>query len=66
MTPDYSESALEQLKLRYNIAAKVAVMYYKAGFSVVVQDTYLGENVQSFLKEFKSKPILLYYVKSEC
>lgn len=57
MTPDYSESALEQLMLRYNIAAKVADMYYKSGFSVVVQDTYLGKNVQSFLKEFESKPI---------
>lgn len=57
MTPDYSESAIEQLMLRYNIAAQVADMYYKAGFSVVVQDTYLGKNVHSFLKEFKSKPI---------
>lgn len=57
MTADYSESILEQLMLRYNIAAKVADIYYKAGFSVVVQDTYLGKNVQSFLKEFKLKPI---------
>jgi|GEM_PF-3717312 len=27
MTPDYPEDALEQLRFRYNIAAKVADMY---------------------------------------
>lgn len=57
MTPDYSQSALEQLMLRYNMAAKVADMYYKAGFSVVLQDTYLGKEVNSFLSAFESKPI---------
>ncbi|WP_055666642.1 AAA family ATPase [Desnuesiella massiliensis] len=57
MTPDYSQSALEQLMLRYKMAAKVADMYYKAGFSVVVQDTYLGKEVHSFLQAFESKPI---------
>lgn len=49
MTPDYSKRALEQLMLRYNIAAEVADMYYKAEFSVVVQDAYFGKNVQSLL-----------------
>ena len=57
MTPDYSQSALEQLMLRYKMAAKVADMYYKAGFSVVVQDTYLGGEVHSFLQAFESKPV---------
>lgn len=60
MTPDYSQSALEQLILRYNMAAKVSDMYYEAGFSVVVQDTYLGKEVHSFLQAFKSKPV--YYI----
>lgn len=57
MTPDYSQDALDQLMLRYSITAKAADMYYKAGFSVVVQDVYLGEYVQPFLKKFESKPI---------
>ncbi|MFP3916763.1 AAA family ATPase [Lysinibacillus telephonicus] len=57
MTPDYSQSAVEQLKLRYKMAAKVAEMYYNAGFSVVIQDTYLGKEVISFLNEFESKPV---------
>ncbi|WP_313886545.1 AAA family ATPase [Bacillus sp. SD088] len=57
MTPDYSKDAVEQLILRYNMAAKVADMYYTAGFSVVVQDTYLGKEVHSFLQAFESKPV---------
>lgn len=57
MTPDYSQSALEQLRLRYKMAAKVGDMYYDSGFSVVIQDTYLGKEVHSFLSEIKSKPI---------
>lgn len=57
MTPNYSQSALEQLRLRFKIAAKVVEMYYNAGFSVVVQDNYLGKEVMGFLDEFKSKPI---------
>lgn len=57
MTPDYPKDALEQLRLRYNMAAKVADMYFKAGFSVVVQDTYLGEEVNNFLQTFESEPV---------
>ncbi|CAH2715920.1 Cytidylate kinase [Neobacillus rhizosphaerae] len=57
MTPGYSQSAVEQLVLRYKMTAKVAEMYYKAGFSVVVQDTYLGKEVASFLEAFESKPV---------
>ncbi|MDV4151313.1 AAA family ATPase [Clostridium sp. AL.422] len=57
MTPNYSKDALEQLILRYNIAAKVADMYYDAGFSVVMQDTYLAKELPSFFLQFQSKPI---------
>ncbi len=57
MKPDYSQSAVEQLMLRYKLAANVANQYYKAGFSVVVQDTYLGKEVHSFLKAFESNSV---------
>ena len=57
MKPDYSKNAVEQLILRYNLAANVADQYYKAGFSVVIQDTYLGKEVPSFLQAFESKPV---------
>lgn len=59
MTPGYSESALQQLLLRYRITVRVAEMYYDAGFSVVVQDVYLGKVVESFLDEFTSTPVYL-------
>lgn len=60
MTPDYSEHALEQLKLRYRLTAQTAEMYYKTGFTVVVQDNYLGDMVHWFLDQFESEPI--YYI----
>lgn len=60
MTPSYSKDAVEQLILRYKMAAKVAEMYYESGFSVVLQDTYLGKEVTTFLNEFASKPV--YYI----
>lgn len=46
MEPDdaegLSESAMEQLRLRYRIAAQAAHLYYEAGFAVVYQDIILG------------------------
>ncbi|KKI91233.1 phosphotransferase [Bacillus sp. SA1-12] len=60
MTPDYSKAALEQLRLRYHMTAQVADQYFKAGFSVVVQDNYLGKEVHSFLQAFESRP--LYFI----
>ncbi|MEC1261057.1 AAA family ATPase [Bacillus swezeyi] len=60
MSPDDPQGAAEQLKLRYTIAAKVAEMYYKEGFAVVLQDIYLGKAVHSFLESFAAKP--LYFI----
>ncbi|MGI6577202.1 MAG: AAA family ATPase [Eubacteriales bacterium] len=59
MTPEHSQLAFEQLTLRYRIAAEVAQMYFDAGFSVVVQDNYLGKNAQIFIGQFESKPAYL-------
>lgn len=60
MSPDGREGAEEQLRLRYRMAAKVAEMYYQAGFSVVLQDIYLGKEVNTFLQEFEVHP--LYFI----
>lgn len=57
MTPESPPGAMEQQMLRYSMAAKVADTYYRAGFNVVVQDTYLGAGVSSFLQEFESRPL---------
>ncbi|MCZ0075086.1 AAA family ATPase [Bacillus sonorensis] len=60
MAPESPQAAVEQLRLRYHIAAKVADMYYKSGFAVVLQDVYLGKEVYSFLDLFEAKP--LYFI----
>lgn len=59
MTPQPSEEALEQLRLRYHLTANTVKTYYEAGFSVVVQDNYLGVETKTFLQELQSKPIYL-------
>lgn len=41
--PDNMDAALEQLRLRYCVAATVADGYCKAGFTVVYQDIIIGE-----------------------
>src|SRR5918992_2762849 len=42
MTPDASAAALEQLRLRYRLAAMVADAYEGAGFTVVLEDVIAG------------------------
>ncbi|WP_330230808.1 AAA family ATPase [Nocardia sp. NBC_00508] len=43
MSSDPSPEALDQLRLRYSLAAGAADAYADAGFTVVVQDIVLGE-----------------------
>jgi chloramphenicol 3-O-phosphotransferase len=42
MEPDAGEEALEQLRLRYRLAASAAETYCAAGFTVVYQDVIIG------------------------
>jgi len=42
MTPDASDEALAQLRLRYRITAAAAHAYVEAGFEVVVDDVVAG------------------------
>ncbi|WP_152657040.1 AAA family ATPase [Oceanobacillus sp. CFH 90083] len=57
MTAEPSEEALAQLRLRYHLTANTVKAYYEAGFSVVVQDNYLGKETNTFLQEFQSQSI---------
>jgi predicted kinase len=45
-TPDLPTEALEQLRLRYKLAAQTANAYCAAGFTVVYQDIVLGTYLQ--------------------
>ncbi len=51
-----SKEALHQLDMRYSITAKVAIEYYNNGFSVVVQDNFLGEKLLYFIELLKQYP----------
>lgn len=62
MCENPSEEALRQLDMRYFITAKVAIEYYNNGFSVVVQDNFLGEKLLYFmelLKQYQAYVIVL-------
>ncbi|MDF2543777.1 MAG: hypothetical protein K0S47_3495 [Herbinix sp.] len=63
MSPDPTEEALRQLKLRYKLAAATAEAYCNAGFQVIVQDNILGTMLQDFIEMFHNHPI---YVIALC
>lgn len=49
MSDNPSEEALNQLHMRYHITANVAKEYYDNGFTVIVQDNYLGDKLMYFV-----------------
>ncbi|KNF09022.1 adenylylsulfate kinase [Gottschalkia purinilytica] len=59
MTPDAQQQAVDQLLLRYKLAAQTADTYHNAGFTVVVQDTYLGKEMRTFIEMIKSRPLYI-------
>jgi len=42
MTPDPTDEALRQLRLRHRLTAEVSDGYFEAGFTVIAQDVILG------------------------
>ena len=62
MSENPSKDALDQLHLRYQLTAMVAINYYKEGFNVIVQDNYYGNDllyIIELLKELDVKVIVL-------
>lgn len=59
MSENPSKEALNQLDMRYSITAKAAIEYFKNGFSVVVQDNFLGEKLLYFVELLKHYPIYI-------
>jgi GrpB-like predicted nucleotidyltransferase (UPF0157 family) len=56
MTPDPSPDALEQLRLRYRLAAAAADAYFDAGFGVVVEDVVAGPLLGDYRTAIRSRP----------
>jgi hypothetical protein len=56
MTPDPSPEALEQLRLRYRLAAAAADGYFEAGFAVALEDVVLGPFLGEYEAMVRSRP----------
>ena len=52
-----SEEAFRQLRLRYNIATAAAKQYYHSGFTVVLQDNYLGGELNYIVSQLVGYPL---------
>lgn len=56
MTPDPSPEALDQLRLRYRLAAHAADTYFEAGFSVALEDVVAGPLLGDYRTMIRSRP----------
>ena len=56
MMPEGSDEAVAQLRLRYRLAALVADEYADAGFTAVVQDIALGDDLPAWVAMFRHPP----------
>jgi predicted kinase len=59
MTPDLDPEAVRQLRLRYRLTATVADAYVEAGFTAVVQDIVLGDDLTRMITAIRSRPLLV-------
>jgi chloramphenicol 3-O-phosphotransferase len=57
MTPDLMPEALDQLRLRYRLAAAAADAYSEEGFTVVLEDVIAGEFLPECGALVKSRPL---------
>jgi predicted kinase len=57
MTPDQRPDALEQLRLRYRLAASAADTYAEAGFSVALDDVVAGPLLDEYRALIQSEPL---------
>lgn len=59
MTPEPSEEAVRQLRLRHRLTAATCDAYFDAGFSVVAQDVILGEHLTEMIAMIEGRPLLV-------
>ncbi len=56
MTPGAPPGALEQLRLRYRLAASAADTYFESGFTVVLEDVVAGPLLAEYPTLVRSRP----------
>ncbi len=59
MSDDPSQEAIDQLHLRYRLAADAAKTYFDAGFSVVLQDNCYGRDLPWMMNGLAGYPVRL-------
>lgn len=59
MSPDPSDEAWRQLRLRYRLTAMACDEYFREGFTVVAQDVILGEPLGEMVRLIKQRPLLV-------
>jgi len=59
MSPHGDPEAERQLALRHRITARTADTYADAGFTVVVQDLFVGASLTRFLEQVTTRPLSL-------
>lgn len=57
MHPEAGNDELNQLRLRYQLAAHSADTYFQSGFTVVVQDVVVGPMLHDFISYIQSRPL---------
>lgn len=55
-TPELPPEEMRQLRLRYRLAAQVADGYAEAGFTVVLQDIALGDQLLDLVRAVRTRP----------
>ncbi|QXJ19534.1 AAA family ATPase [Actinomadura graeca] len=59
MTPDPSEEAVRQLRLRHRLTARTCDAYFREGFTVVAQDVVLGGHLTEMTALIEGRPLLV-------
>lgn len=57
ITPESGQDEMEQLRLRYRLAAQTADTYREAGINAVVQDVVVGRVLDDFISYVRHRPL---------
>jgi chloramphenicol 3-O-phosphotransferase len=57
MTPEPSDEAVRQLRLRHRLTAATCDMYADAGFTAIAQDVILGEHLTETIALIRNRPL---------
>jgi chloramphenicol 3-O-phosphotransferase len=65
MAPGAYEEAVGQLRLRYRLSAMTADVYADEGWTVVVQDVVLGEELTGYVERVRTRPLYVVVLAPE-